>query len=478
MSATNWYRPTVIVLFVLFVVANSAWLHRVPGLMGDEASEGENVYLLFDAKQLFITGERSYIGPFIDYIRVPFVEMLGYTPLALRIVMLLFSVATFWLAVIICRRLWGQEVGLVAATAMLFSPIYLTSQRLGWAITLLPFFALLTLYLLTLPEASRLKRHGPLLAGLSAGLGLHNHAIFLPTLAGVAVGWVSAVMWQRHFTKLFAAWPALVGLLAGFGTQLSVMMINRGDYKDAILATADFSERLAALPQLLPLLISGSSYAAYYTGWELSRPAALSIAGIIFGLVLAALFMPRRKGTSLVWTFGLVILLSVLLYMIFQFSLRYFVTFGLGVWLLGGVGLGTLLLKPGFNGKKPGFFAALLPIILAFALMAWTGSTVLVPYLKTGGSTGNFSLGNRRDSAAALIATRPLVECLRGAGSVWAHNIHIQNRLRYLRYDPRHELEVAAGEEQATLLISYRLVGDPPADAERELCPVLKHWRV
>jgi 4-amino-4-deoxy-L-arabinose transferase-like glycosyltransferase len=138
-----------------------AYLHRVPGLLGDEASEGENVYLLFDAKQFLITGERSYIGPFLDYLRIPFVLLLGYSALSLRLLVLLFSGATFWLAIVVFRRLWGRDVGLIAAVAMLFSPVYLTYGRLGWAITLFPFFALLTLYFLTMPEQSRLMRHAP-----------------------------------------------------------------------------------------------------------------------------------------------------------------------------------------------------------------------------------------------------------------------------------------------------------------------------
>ena len=79
MPVTNWNRPVLIVLFALFVAANTVYLQRVPGLFGDEGSEGENVYQLLRTGGITVVGERSYIGPLVDYVRVPFVLIFGYS---------------------------------------------------------------------------------------------------------------------------------------------------------------------------------------------------------------------------------------------------------------------------------------------------------------------------------------------------------------------------------------------------------------
>jgi 4-amino-4-deoxy-L-arabinose transferase-like glycosyltransferase len=499
MPPANRYRATLIVLFALFLVANGAYLHQVPGLMGDEASEGENVYFLFDAKQLVITGERSYIGPLIDYIRVPFVLLFGYGPLSLRVVTWLFSAATFWLAVIVCRRLWGESVGLMAAVALLFSPIYLTYQRLGWAITLFPFFAFLMLYLLTMPETSRLARAAPLLAGLAAGLSLHNHVLFLSTMVGVAVGWAVAMLAGGRWRRLLRAWPALVGFWAGFGTQFAVMLLNRDDFRDAARATSLYGDRTRELREALPMVLSGSSYVARYTGDEFSPFAIKLITWIIFGLAIAALIVPRswrissakalrvkganpgkfHLGASWVWLIGVAVVMTTLLYMIFQFSLRYFVAPVLGFWALAGAGLGAilaLLLRDRFRVWLP-----VLSLGLAVALTAWTFGVVLAPFLQSGGSTGEYSIGKRSDRAAALVDTRPLLTCVKGDGPVYSKDVHIQNRLRYLSYNPRNSLEVVAENEpktRAVWIVSYRLEGEENPHAPFEKCPELTHWKV
>lgn len=99
----NQLNAAHIALFIFFLIAHAAWLHRVPGLIGDEASEGENVYQILQSHTLVLQGERSYIGPLIDYLRVPFIFVFGYTALGLRAAVLVFALATYWLAAEIGR---------------------------------------------------------------------------------------------------------------------------------------------------------------------------------------------------------------------------------------------------------------------------------------------------------------------------------------------------------------------------------------
>jgi 4-amino-4-deoxy-L-arabinose transferase-like glycosyltransferase len=60
----------------------------------------------------------------------------------------LFGVATVWLIYKVCLDFFDYRVGLIAATFYTFSPIVVSYSRSSWNPNPLPFFALLTLYLL------------------------------------------------------------------------------------------------------------------------------------------------------------------------------------------------------------------------------------------------------------------------------------------------------------------------------------------
>ncbi len=477
------YWKTVWVLFGIFVVAHLTFLHRVPGLMGDEASEGENVYQLLQADHLVIQGERSYIGPLIDYVRVPFIQTFGYTPLALRMIVLLASLATFWLAASVLRTMFGEVPALFALALGFFSPTYLTQERIGWAIALFPFFLFLILYLIPLQE----RNYGRvLLAGLAAGIGLSNHILFLPTLVAVVVVGVIAGMLPansagsspRFLSRLkgvLAYWPGLVGFVAGFIMQFWVLVNYREDQGDPEAMAQFFSDRFADLPSVLPFVLSGSSYVARYTGVEFSSGVIWLVTAAVVLLGLIALTFSSRRKMAWLWVLGMAIHLVVLMLMVDRFTLRYFVMFVFAAWMLAGVGVGALVERflPSLHLRS---VSKVLPIGVATCLVLWSVFAVLLPFLKTGGSTADFSLGNRTDSAAALVDTRPLVECLRGKGPASSEKIHIWNRMQFLSHE-YSDLQVLPQDDSshAQWLVHYRAAKQPdPGD----LCPELAHFRV
>ncbi len=479
------YWKTVWILFGIFVAANAAFLHSVPGLMGDEASEGENVYELLQSEKFVVQGERSYIGPLIDYARVPFILGFGYTPLALRLVVVLASFAAFWLAACVFLRAFGAESGgqaqaLFALVFGFFNPIYLTQERIGWAIALFPFFFFLILWLLgepAFPKASASRPVRVLLAGFAAGIALSNHILFLPTLTAVVVAG-TLVLWLRKALsvgrKVLSTLLAFAGFAAGFALQLWVLLSFREDQGDVVEVAQSFWERLADLPRLLPLVLSGSSYVARYTGVEFAPAVVWVVTAVIALLGLAAVLLVRPRKVVLLWLLGMIIHLAVLLYMIDRFTLRYFVMFVIAAWMLAGVGLGTLI--ESFPTLRSGSVKWGIPILFSIVLVGWSAFVVLIPFLKTGGSTADFSLGNRTDSAAALVDTRPLIECLRGAGPVSSENVHIWNRLQFLSHG-YSDLKVVPQDDSshAEWLVHYRDAKQPdPGD----LCPELAHFQV
>lgn len=465
--ASRWTRrrAPLLLIFALFLFANTIYLHRVPGLLGDEGSEGQNVHELLTSDELPIRGERSYIGAALDYVRVPFVGLFGYSTLALRLPMLLASAAFFWLAASVLTRLFGEFTAPFALAAMTFSPAYLAYQRLGWAITLLPLFGMLTLYLLWYRSP-----RSPLLTGLAAGVGVSTHILFLPTLPALLFAWV--VLQARRLKEAISWWPALVGFWAGFGMQFAILRTFLDDQGDPAAVAALFSDRLRDLPAVLPLVLSGSAFVAQYTGAAFSATTIKSVSVAIIALAVAALLFGRRRMSAWAWAAGLTVHLLSLTYIIKYFSLRYFVVSVLGMWALAGAGIGCLLellLK-----RTPRALSAA-PVFLALLLTGFTGWTLLLPYLRSGGSTGTFSLGNRTDEAAALVDLRPLLACVGSSGPVFSESIHIRNRFEYLEHG-REDVTLAQSAADARWIITYRTAETLRRADEK--CPDLRHFRV
>jgi len=462
-----------LVLLLLFVIASGAWLHRVPGLMGDEASEGENVYELLTAETITITGERSYIGPLPDYVRVPFVGVFSYTALALRLPIWLASIATFAFAWRLFRKQLGADYASAITAVVFFSPIYLTYQRLGWAITLFPFFALLIITLLFSEW-----RHRFLLAGLVAGAALHTHIMFFPTLLAIAAVWVIVSLLRsgsvrERAMRIVQAWPGIVGFWAAFATQFVILLQFTEDQGDPGAVAELFSDRLAALPSILPLVISGSSFVARYTGTELAPLLIWTVIAVTSLVGVHAFIDKRTRVQALLWGIGLDIHLLALLYMIDRFTLRYFVVLSLGWWLIVGFGAAGLV------QRLPQRWRAWAPVVIATLLLVWFFGSVLVPFLGTGGSVADFSLGNRTNSAAALVDTRPLAECVRGQGTVTSEGVHIFNRLQYMsHHDAAIHVVPEDQAKSADLLVHYRWSKGRQVPAEHELCPELAHFVV
>lgn len=462
-----------LLLFILFIAVNGAYLHRVPGLLGDEGSEGENVFQLLQKDTITIVGERSYIGPIIDYVRVPYIAVFGYTPLALRMLMLTASIATFILAGSVLRKWFGEEVGMIALTFFSFSPVFVLQQRIGWAITLNVVFAWLLMYALM----SNWKQKW-LLSGLIAGLGLSNDIIFFPIFIAIIVCFSVVYLWSSHIrTRIIEAlswfWIFCVGLIAGFGTQFAVLLLLTEDQGSRAEVVAGFSSRLQDFLPSLPLYVSGSSYVARYTGFEFSPSAIVAITSILGIFAVLGLFHKKRLYVLAIVT-GVVMQSYVLLYMVDRFTLRYFAVISMSAWLLAGVGAGVIIKK-----FIPARIGAYVPLGLACMLSIWIGYSAFIPFLQTGGSLKEFSLGNRNDKSSAFVDIRPLVSCVRGIGVVYSPTQDIFDRLQYLSHE-YEDLLVVDGERKssAAWTVVYRKVDDPIIRDPSSPCPEVPFFRV
>lgn len=481
-SSDRRQRIVFVTLLLLFVVGISVYLHRVPGLLGDEGSEGENVWQIINTKQLTVVGERSYIGPLIDYLRIPFVLALGYNALALRLVMGLASILLFFVTGRLAQRYLGGEAALYVLAFIFFSPAYLLYQRLGWAITLIPLFIVLMLW-----ATARGGAYGALFVGILGGLGVSNHFIFLPSFVAVTaillllslfkvgrsrrIG--SGVAGTNGVRPVLRRWLPplllfLIGFWAAFGTQFTVLVLQPEDQGVPEETLTAFTDRVQPLTEVLPKLVSGSAYSALYTG----TPYPAVLAGVLLftigiGLVSALLLRPARTLATM-WLAASVLQLFVLILIIDRHAVRYYIPAALSVWGLAGLGWYKL------THYLPTPARIITPVLISVILMGISGAVTLLPYLRSGGSTVPVALHEgRSEAAAAHVDIRPLLSCLQNAGTVTSENVHIYNRLLYLSHGDA-QLQVVEAPADAVWLVHYRSLTEAPG----ERCPELLHFRV
>lgn len=462
--------PKIALIFILFLVTQLAYINRVPGLLGDEASEGENVFQILHGEKSPIIGERSYIGVLTDYVRMPFVAVFGYSTLAVRIPVVLVSIGFFCIAWLLLKKQFGEYVGMIALVVLCFSPIYLICQRLGWAITLVPLFTGLLAYALQ----SNWK-YKWLVSGLIAGIALQTHLLFFPSMVAMLIAMLLIYLvhpdFKKHIRELRNIWQSFVGFWFGFGLQFAVMQFMKEDQGDVSKTTQLFSERMSDLLHSLPTYLSGSSFVAQYTGAEFSSALILGITIVILVLGAIALLFVRKRATYAIALFT-IIHTPVLLYMVDRYSLRYFVVLCLALWLLAGIGFGYICSK--LVSKYPRMLDSI-PVILALFFSMWMAIVVLLPFLKSGGSMQQFSLGNRTTSANAFVDDRALISCLRGKGAVYSDREPIQNILLF-RSHQYNDLIVTDEEHKkdAMWLVSYQ----DPNSPKQTACPEAKYFRV
>jgi hypothetical protein len=441
-------------LLTLFIISQTLYLHRVPGLLGDEGSEGENVYQIIDTKKITVTGERSYIGPLIDYVRIPFVLTFGYNALSLRLIILLANAAAFLLSASISKKYFGQTLGHYILTGVFFSPAFLLYQRLGWAISLIPFFVSLLLFL-----ATRTNPHKYLAIGVVAGIALSNHIIFLSALIPLAIVGLAATL-KSHNKKSMWLHTA-IGFWAAFAMQLAVLMLQNGDQGQPLEVASLYLNRLKTLPETLAYLVSGSSYSAIYTGMSFSGFWIVIISTLVTCGISGALILPGHRKKVAIWLASICLHLAILLIMIDRFSLRYFVVSVASLWGISVFGYGKILQR--FSSRLPWLLAyapSALAVVMIFAALKLT----LIPFLSTGGSLKRIPLNHdRSEPASAFVALENLISCLPKNEKVFSEDIHIFNRLQFLSHGSTR-IKVSEQPEDALWIVAY-------ADSQTTLSP-------
>jgi 4-amino-4-deoxy-L-arabinose transferase-like glycosyltransferase len=144
-----------IVLIVVLAIASFYRLYNIDMHMTFLGDEGRDVLIVYKILHgdLTLLGPTAsvggfFLGPIYYYFMAPFLWLFNYDPVGPAIMVALFGIVTVWLIYKVGKEFFGSSVGLIAAGLYAISPLVVTFSRSSWNPNSMPFFSLLTLYLI------------------------------------------------------------------------------------------------------------------------------------------------------------------------------------------------------------------------------------------------------------------------------------------------------------------------------------------
>jgi len=214
-----------IILIFILVIASFLRLYMIQDYLTFLGDEGRDVLIVYKILHgdLTLLGPTAsvggfFLGPIYYYFMAPFLWFFNYNPVGPAVMVALFGIATVWLIYKVGKDFFGSSVGLIAAGFYAISPLVVAYSRSSWNPNPMPFFSLLTLYILykTLNIPSKKLF---LLVGFLLGITMQLHylAIFLGVIIAAYI-----FITRRSISKAFKDYIfILIGLIIGWSPFLA-----------------------------------------------------------------------------------------------------------------------------------------------------------------------------------------------------------------------------------------------------------------
>lgn len=194
----HWFKKlqqqkisTFVLVGLILISAAFLRLYRIADYMTFLGDEGRDVLVVYGILHgdLTLLGPTAsvggfFLGPIYYYFMAPFLWLFNYNPVGPAIMVGLFGVATVWLVYKLGSEFFGIATGIMAATLYSIAPLIIAYSRSSWNPNLMPFFSLLTLYVL---YKAFIKNSWWLLilSGIFLGVTMQLH--YLATFLGVII---------------------------------------------------------------------------------------------------------------------------------------------------------------------------------------------------------------------------------------------------------------------------------------------------
>ena len=184
----------IILIFILAIASFYRFYHIMDYMtfLGDEGRDVLIVYKILHGDLTLLGPTASvggfFLGPIYYYFMAPFLWLFNYNPVGPAIMVALFGIATVWLIYKVGKEFFGSSVGLIAAGLYAISPLVVTYSKSSWNPNLMPFFSLLTLYLIYKAlQKNNIKLL--LISGFLFGITMQLHylALFLGVIISIYI---------------------------------------------------------------------------------------------------------------------------------------------------------------------------------------------------------------------------------------------------------------------------------------------------
>lgn len=217
------------IIFGILLLAAYLRLYKIADYMTFLGDEGRDVLV---AKHILegnftLLGPRAsagdfFLGPIYYYFMAPFLWLWHLDPTGPAVMVALFGVATVFLVYLAGREFFNKKTGLFAASLYAIAPLIIAYSRSSWNPNLMPFFSLLSLFLLY--KAVK-KNSGKLFLLVGALLGiamqLHYLALFLAVIIAAYILMSRLHLASRLHLGIIREYLLIfLGFLAGFSPFL------------------------------------------------------------------------------------------------------------------------------------------------------------------------------------------------------------------------------------------------------------------
>jgi len=180
----NW-----LLLLILFISAFCR-LYRISDYMEFLGDQGRDLIIVRDFLKkgdLFFIGPQTsignmYLGPYYYYLIAPALLLANFNPVGPAVFIALFGIATTYLIFFVTKKFFNQKAAYIAAFLYALSPTAIKYSNFSWNPNIMPFFALLFIYLMIE------KRY--LWASLAFVMCINSHYLALLLLPTAFIIWL------------------------------------------------------------------------------------------------------------------------------------------------------------------------------------------------------------------------------------------------------------------------------------------------
>lgn len=227
---TSWIKSFYIHIIFLAILSLAAFLRlykisQYMTFLGDEGRDVLVVYNILHGHLTFLGPTASvggfFMGPIYYYFMTPFLWLFNYNPVGPAIMVAIFSLCTIILIYKIGSEFFNKSTGLIASLLYAISPLAIAYSRSSWNPNLMPFFSILTLYLMYVGLKSQ-KKLFLILSGISMGIALQLHytALFLGVICGLYI------LIERLYEKRNNVRRSILQIVRQVGTNYFVFSIG------------------------------------------------------------------------------------------------------------------------------------------------------------------------------------------------------------------------------------------------------------